>query len=170
MSALANRYEEETSSSATDVIANQESTNVATLTVEVITGERSLFSESGVEMVSAPGADGTLGILPNHAALISLLDAGELIIKKGGHEDRMVVFGGFIEVLNNKVIVLADSAERLDEIDVERAERARERAADTLKNRSAITNVAAEEAALKRAAVRVRVGKRRSSHRATPAG
>lgn len=143
---------------------------MATLTVEVITGERSLFSESGVEMVSAPGAEGTLGILPNHAALISLLDAGELVITKGGTEDRMVVFGGFIEVLNNKVLILADSAERIDEIDVERAERSRERAAETLKNRQAITDIAAEEAALKRAAVRLRVGRRRAGHRATPAG
>lgn len=143
---------------------------MATLTVEVITGERSLFSESGVEMVSAPGAEGTLGILPNHAALISLLDAGELVITRGGSEDRMVVFGGFIEVLNNKVLILADSAERIDEIDVDRAERSRERAAETLKNRQAITDIAAEEAALKRAAVRLRVGRRRAGHRATPAG
>lgn len=143
---------------------------MATLTVEVITGERSLFSESGVDMVSAPGAEGTLGILPNHAALISTLDAGELIIRKGGNEDRMVVFGGFIEVLFNKVLVLADSAERIDEIDIDRAEKARERAADSLRNRKEITDIAAEEAALKRAAVRLRVGRRRAGHRATPAG
>ena len=143
---------------------------MATLTVEVITGERSLFSESGVDMVSAPGAEGTLGILPNHAALISTLDAGELIIRKGGNEDRMVVFGGFIEVLFNKVLVLADSAERIDEIDIDRAEKARERAAESLRNRKELTDIAAEEAALKRAAVRLRVGRRRAGHRATPAG
>ena len=143
---------------------------MATLTVEVITGERSLFSESGVDMVSAPGAEGTLGILPNHAALITLLDAGELVIRKGGSEDRMVVFGGFLEVLNNKVLVLADSAERIDEIDVERAERARHEAQETLKNRGSITDIAAEEAALKRAAVRLRVGKRRSGRSATVPG
>ena len=143
---------------------------MATLTVEVITGERSLYSESGVELVSAPGAEGTLGILPNHAALISLLDAGELVLKKGGSEDRMVVFGGFIEVLNNKVLVLADSAERIDEIDVERAERARLEAQETLRNRGSITDIAAEEAALKRAAVRLRVGKRRSGRGATVPG
>jgi len=140
------------------------------LTVEVITGERSLYSESGVDLVSAPGAEGTLGILPNHAALISLLDAGELVIKKGGSEEHMVVFGGFIEVLNNKVLVLADSAERIEEIDVERAERSRERAAESLRNRGSITDIAAEEAALKRAAVRLRVGRRRAGHRATVAG
>jgi F-type H+-transporting ATPase subunit epsilon len=143
---------------------------VATLTVEVITGERSLLSESGVDLVSAPGAEGTLGILPNHAALISLLDAGELVITKGGQEDRMVVFGGFIEVLNNKVLVLADSAERIDEIDVDRAERARVRAQESLANRGSLSDIAAEEAALKRAAVRLRVGRRRSGSRATPAG
>ena len=143
---------------------------MATLTVEVITGERSLFSESGVDMVSAPGADGTLGILPNHAALISTLDAGELVIKKGGSEDRMVVFGGFIEVLFNKVLILADSAERIDEIDLDRAEQSRERAAESLRNRKEITDIAAEEAALKRAAVRLRVGRRRAGHRATVPG
>lgn len=143
---------------------------MATLTVEVITGERSLFSESGVEMVSAPGAEGTLGILPNHAALITLLDAGELVIKKSGSEERMVVFGGFLEVLNNKVLILADSAERIEEIDVERAEQSRARAQESLKNRKDITDIAAEEAALRRAAVRLRVGRRRAGHRATPAG
>ena len=143
---------------------------MATLTVEVITGERSLYSESGVEMVSAPGSEGTLGILPNHAALITLMDAGELIIKKGGSEERMVVFGGFLEVLNNKVLVLADSAERIDEIDVDRAEQSRARAQDSLKNRGSVTDIAAEEQALKRAAVRLRVGKRRRSGRATAPG
>ena len=143
---------------------------MATLTVEVITGERSLLSESGVEWVSAPGAEGTLGILPNHAALISLLDAGELVIRKGGREDRMVVFGGFIEVLNNKVLILADSAERLEEIDLDRAEQSRLRAQESLQNRGAVSDIAAEEAALRRAAVRLRVGKRRSGSRATPAG
>ena len=143
---------------------------MATLTVEVITGERSLFSESGVEMVSAPGAEGTLGILPNHAALITLLDAGELIVKKKGSEERMVVFGGFLEVLNNKVLILADSAERIDEIDLDRAEKARERAQQSLQNRKELTDIAAEEAALRRAAVRLRVGRRRAGHRATPAG
>lgn len=143
---------------------------MATLTVEVITGERSLFSESGVEMVSAPGAEGTLGILPNHAALITLLDAGELVIKKGGSEDRMVVFGGFLEVLDNKVLILADSAERIEEIDIERAERSRAQAQESLKNRKEITDIAAEEAALRRAAVRLRVGRRRAGHRATAPG
>lgn len=143
---------------------------MATLTVEVITGERSLYSESGVELVSAPGAEGTLGILPNHAALISLLDAGELKIRKGGRDEHMVVFGGFIEVLDNKVLILADSAERVEEIDVERAERARSSAQETLRNRTAVTNIAAEEAALKRADVRLRVGKRRAGRGATPAG
>lgn len=135
---------------------------MATLTVEVITGERALYQDSGVDMVTAPGAEGTLGILPNHAALITLLDAGELIIRKGGQEDAMVVFGGFLEVLDNKVIVLADAAERVDEIDVERAEAAREQAAESLRNRSSVTDIAAEEAALRRAAVRLRVGKERS--------
>jgi F-type H+-transporting ATPase subunit epsilon len=133
---------------------------VATLSVELITGERVVYEESGVDMVVAPGAEGTLGILPNHAALISLLDAGELRIKKGGSEESIVVFGGFIEVLYNRVIILADTAERAEEIDLERAASARERAEQSLQAREARISDAEAEAALRRAALRLKVGER----------
>ena len=91
---------------------------MAKLEVEIVTGERVLLSESDVDMVIAPGTDGVLGILPKHAPLISTLAAGELRVKKGNREDSIVVFGGFIEVTPEKVIILADTAERIDDIDV----------------------------------------------------
>ena len=98
----------------------------STLTVEIVTSERIVFSDSDVDMVTAPGSEGMLGILPNHAPLVTTLSAGELRIKKGGTEQSMVVFGGFMEVLPDKVIVLADVAEKVEEIDLQRAEEARQ--------------------------------------------
>jgi F-type H+-transporting ATPase subunit epsilon len=112
-------------------------------------------------MVMAPGAEGTLGILPGHAKLVSILDSGELKIRKGGAEDFFVVFSGFIEVTNDKVIVLADTAERAGEIDISRAANARTRAEQALQNRDAVEDIAQAEEALRRAAIRERIGQRR---------
>lgn len=134
---------------------------MATLSVEIVTGERVIYQDSGVEMVVAPGAEGALGILPSHASLISLLDEGELRIKKGGREEHFVVFGGFIEVAFNRVIVLADSAERATEIDLERAERAFQHARERMERRESAEDVQAARAARQRAEVRLRAGRRR---------
>jgi F-type H+-transporting ATPase subunit epsilon len=143
---------------------------MAKLSVEIVTGERSVYKEDDVDMVIAPGADGSLGILPSHAPLISLLSFGELRVKKGGHEEALVTFGGFIEVVNNNVLVLADTAERVEEIDLAQAEQARARAEEALRNRRDIQDIAEAEAALRRAAVRLRVGQRRRSGRPVPPG
>ncbi len=137
----------------------------STLTVEVVTSERIVLSEKDVEMVSAPGSEGMLGILPNHAPLVTTLSAGELRIKKSGSEQSMVVFGGFMEVLPDKVIVLADVAEKVDEIDVVRAEEARKRAEEAIAHGGDRTDLAAAEARLSRAQVRIKVGDRRRSGR-----
>ena len=133
---------------------------MATLSVEIVTGERVVYQETGVEMVVAPGAEGTLGILPSHASLISLLDVGELRIKKGGREEQFVVFGGFIEVAYNRVIILADIAERVSEIDLERAERAYEHARERLEQGESSADVRHARAARQRAEVRLRAGRR----------
>ena len=138
---------------------------MAKLSVEIVTGERVVYTEDDVDMVVAPGADGTLGILPHHAPLISLLANGELRIKKGGSEQSIVVFGGFIEVTPEKVIVLADSAERAEEIDVARAEEARRRAEELKARRETGVDLAEAELALRRASVRLRVGQRRGARR-----
>lgn len=140
------------------------------LNVEVVTGERVVYAAENVDMVVAPGAEGQLGILPKHAALFSLLSAGELRVKRGATEQSLVVFGGFLEVVNNRVLVLADTAERVEEIDLARATDARQRAEARLAQRGA--GVAADlhqaEASLQRAAVRLRVAQRRQSGRARP--
>lgn len=140
---------------------------MAKLTVEVVTGERIVFTDNDCDMVIAPGASGTLGILPHHAPLITTLAGGELRVKKGAQEYSMVVFGGFMEVTPDKVIILADAAERVEEIDAARAEAARKRAEDEISRRGATEDLAAAQASLRRANIRLRTAeRRRSSHRA----
>ena len=146
---------------------------MASLQVEIVTGERVVHQEEGVDMVVAPGAEGSLGILPRHAPLFSLLRSGELRIKKGGDEDAFVVFGGFIQVNDDRVVVMADTAEHAGEIDIERAEAARRRAEEALaRRREAAEDLADADAALQRAVLRLRVGQQRhrSRGRAMPTG
>ncbi|HSK73178.1 MAG TPA: F0F1 ATP synthase subunit epsilon [Pyrinomonadaceae bacterium] len=95
------------------------------LKLEIVTPERKVFDET-VEAVTIPTANGEIGILTNHAPLISTLKPGILSYTNKGAVDRMVVSGGFVEVSNNKVSVLADVAERADEINVESARTERE--------------------------------------------
>jgi F-type H+-transporting ATPase subunit epsilon len=134
---------------------------MAKLDVEIVTGERIVFQETDVDMVIAPGADGTLGILPKHAPLISTLAQGELRVKKGNREQSLVVFGGFIEVTPEKVIILADSAERVEELDVSRAEEARKSAEEAIRNRGEAVEIEEALAALRRANLRLNVGNKR---------
>ena len=136
-----------------------------TLQVEIVTGERVVYSEDDVDMVIAPGIDGTLGILPRHAPLITVLKEGELRVKKGGSEQSIVVFGGFMEVTPEKVIVLADTAEHLEEIDVARAEEARRQAESSLANRQDSVDLEQAQAELRRANLRLRLGQRRGQRR-----
>ncbi len=136
------------------------------LQVEIVTGERVVYEEQDVDMVMAPGADGALGILPRHAALFSLLSAGELIVRKGTDEQELAVFGGFLEVVNNRVMILADTAERIEEIDEERAERARQRAEAALQEATTAVEIEAALASLRRARVRSNLARRRRGPRA----
>jgi F-type H+-transporting ATPase subunit epsilon len=131
------------------------------LTVEIVTVERKLLEESGVDEVIAPGVEGQLAVLPKHAAFMTMLAPGELILKKGGEEVPFAVSGGFFEVLNDKVTVLADAAERAEEIDVERAEAARQRAQVALERKESLEEQAAMLAALERAMIRLKVAESR---------
>lgn len=132
------------------------------LTLQIVTAEKTVYNDT-VDSVVAPGASGALGILPQHAPLLSLLKPGELFYRRGNQQDFLAIGGGFIEVLNNNVIVLADSAERSEDIDLERAEKSRKSAEETLKNRGSLDpeQLAAAEASLRRAMVRLDVGVRR---------
>lgn len=134
---------------------------MAKLQFELVSPERIVYSDHGVDMVIAPGADGELGILPNHAPLLTALGIGELRVRKGAEEEFFAVSGGFMEVLANKVIVMAYTAERADEIDVARAEAARERAETRYRERPEGLDMARLQAALRRSRVRLKVARRR---------
>jgi F-type H+-transporting ATPase subunit epsilon len=102
------------------------------LRVQIVTAEREVLAEDAVDMVVAPGADGVVGILPRHAPLLTTLLPGVVRIKKGGAEESMSVGGGFLQVARDQVLILADTAERADEVDEARAEEGRRRAQQTL--------------------------------------
>jgi F-type H+-transporting ATPase subunit epsilon len=127
-----------------------------TLHVEVVTAERELYNGEA-DMVSAPGSEGRLGILPRHAPLLTTLAPGALRITLQGAEEDIFVSGGFLEVSNNGIAVLADAAEHADEIDEARAEEARRRAQERLAEVRSNTERADMEAQLQRALSRLRV-------------
>ncbi|HWI54457.1 MAG TPA: F0F1 ATP synthase subunit epsilon [Desulfobacteria bacterium] len=125
------------------------------LTVEIVTPERLVYSEPA-EMVVAPGVEGYLGILPLHAPIVSGLEIGVLKVVAGGKESKLAISGGFMEVSNDKVVILADTAERGDEVDVLRAKSARERAEQRLTNRTSDIDAARAESSLRRAVARLK--------------
>ncbi len=129
---------------------------------DVVSVERIVFSDS-VDMVLVPGAEGMLGILPHHAPLVTTLVPGEITIRKSSQEDVFVaVGGGFIEVRPDRVTILADSAERAEEIDIERAEAARRRAEERLHADGIGTvDFSRAEMALQRSLTRIKVAERR---------
>jgi F-type H+-transporting ATPase subunit epsilon len=105
------------------------------LTVEIATPTRQVVAET-VDEIVIPGSQGYFGVLPGHAPFLTTLGIGELVYRIGRDEHHLAVAGGFAEVRNDKVIVLADTAERPEEIDRARAERARDRAERRLSGRS----------------------------------
>ncbi len=98
---------------------------MAGLTLTVVSPEREVLREDDVDMVVAPGIEGELGLMPRHAPLVTQLQAGTLRYRSGGDERYLTILGGFLQVMQDTVTVLADGSERSDEIDLERAERAR---------------------------------------------
>lgn len=123
--------------------------------LEIVTPQRKVFSED-VKFLVAPGTEGELGILPEHAPLITSLNIGITRIQQDSDFIKVFVSGGFMEVRNSKVTILAPSAERAEEIDVARAERAKQRAEDRLAAKHADLDVMRAELALKRALLRLR--------------
>ena len=131
------------------------------LTLEIITPERVVFEEDGVESVTLPGAEGELTVLPQHAPLMTALQPGPLYFRKGGAELDVALSGGFLEVRDDRVTILADTAERSEEIDAERAQQARDRAAARIATHEGEMDIARALAALHRADARLRVANRR---------
>ena len=130
------------------------------LYVDIVTAERRVMSGEADEVI-APGIEGYLGILPGHAPLMTMLAPGELAIKRGDETEYLSVTGGYLEVLRNRVTVLADACERAEEIDIERARQAMERARERLVRRTSDIDLERAIAALRRAEVRLKVAQRR---------
>jgi len=133
---------------------------VATIRLQVVTPERVVL-EDEADIVIARGAEGDLGILHGHEPLITPLDIGELMYRKDGTENIVAVLGGFLEVRPDKVIVLADVAERSEDIDEQRAQAARDRAEAEVREKQGTEMAATAEASLQRALLRIRVAGRR---------
>jgi F-type H+-transporting ATPase subunit epsilon len=136
------------------------------LLLEIVTPERLAYSDT-VDAVTLPGSEGELGVLPHHAPLVSTLGLGELRIRKGGNEESFAIVGGFLQVLPDKVVVMAETADMASEIDLDRAEEARreaERALATGFHEAA--DLSSARAALQQALLRIRVAERR--HREGP--
>jgi F-type H+-transporting ATPase subunit epsilon len=130
----------------------------STIRLELVTPERLLLSED-VDEVVAPGYEGEFGVLPEHTQYLAILNIGMLRYRKGSESRRIALGGGFAEVTPERVVVMADTAERAEEIDVERARRARERAEAALKELSLDDDTYAKAyAALQRALVRMAAG------------
>lgn len=140
---------------------------MAKLKLEIVTAERVVYSEE-VDVVVPPGVEGQLGILPQHAPLMTMLQPGELLVRKDGEEESIFVSGGFLEVRGDKVVVLADTAERADEIDLDRVEDAKHRADERMKSPSTDADLAGAQAAMMRSLMRLKVAEKRKKKRPGP--
>jgi F-type H+-transporting ATPase subunit epsilon len=128
---------------------------------KIVTPERTVF-EDEVDQATLPVTDGEVTILPNHRSYIASLKAGEIMVKKDGREIDMAISGGFIEFDKNNLVVLADTAEHAEEIDLKRAEEARIRA-EELKKEKVITNeseFARVAAAVEKEMARIKVARK----------
>jgi F-type H+-transporting ATPase subunit epsilon len=136
------------------------------LQLEIVTPEK-LAYQGEVDSVQLPGSEGELGVLPHHAPLISTLGAGELRLRKSGEEEVFAIVGGFLQVLPDKVVVMAETADMASEIDLEKAQEARRQAEQALESGYVEgADLAAARASLQAALLRIRVAERR--HREGP--
>jgi len=124
------------------------------IAVEVVTPERSVLKRA-VSSLVVPASGGYLGVLYNHAPLVTGLQAGVISMKDENAEKTMAISGGFMEVIENKATIMADTAETTDEIDLQRAEQAKERARERLKQKPEGLDVARAEFAMRRALARI---------------
>ncbi len=132
------------------------------LTVELITPERSLVTETGVDQLVAPSVDGQVTILPRHAPLLTILDPGVVLVRRDGADEVLAVSGGFLQVQENRVTILADASERSGEVDRERAERARAEAERQISEAQDFDSMLEARIRLMRALSRLRAAERGS--------
>jgi F-type H+-transporting ATPase subunit epsilon len=131
------------------------------LKVDIVTAERVVYSDEGVDEVVAPGIEGELTVLPQHAPLLTMIKPGVMRIVKGGDDIEMAITGGFLEVRDDRVTILADAAERAEDIDTVRAEEARRSAERRLDERESKVELVEAAAELQRALIRLKAVERR---------
>lgn len=137
-------------------------TSQSTLSLSIVSPEKSVL-EAEVSSVQVPGAEGMFGVLPRHAQLVSLTASGLLsAVSVDGEIIEMLIHGGFAEVSGDAVVILSHSAEKVSDIDVERAQQAAKRAQERLSSKSSGVDVSRAGAALRRSLLRERLGKRSS--------
>lgn len=132
---------------------------MATFVLEVVTPDKTVVKEE-VDMAVCPGAEGEFGILPHHVSLLSALKTGPLHYNANGRTETLFISGGFVDVNNNICSVLAESAERAEDIDVARARAAKERAERRLAQKEANIDEIRAESALRRAIMRLQVSQK----------
>ncbi len=138
------------------------------LKFEIITPERVVLKDE-VDQITIPTAEGEITVLPNHIPLIAVLRPGEIVAKKGNEEIAMSCSGGFIEVTGDKVLILADTAEKAEELVEVEIEKARERAQKVLEEKHVDAEKYADAAAaLERELARLKVARKRGRARSAP--
>jgi F-type H+-transporting ATPase subunit epsilon len=130
-----------------------------TIRLEIVTPEATVYSED-VDMVTLPGVEGQMGVLPQHARLMTQLVPGELIVSKGGHDDFMAVGEGLVEITNEQVSIVTNMAIAVDKIDEAAADEARQRAAARLREKLSSEELASVNAALARSLAQLHVKRR----------
>ena len=128
--------------------------------IELVTQEQKVFEEAEADIVIVPAVEGEMGVLPNHAPVLTTLTFGELVVRKGAAEERFAVYGGVVDVRPDKVVVLADLAESSYALDLEKAQDARERARQLLNDGLPGADNREAELALRRANLAVRVSQK----------
>ena len=132
----------------------------ATIKLEIATPEGMVYVDD-VEMVTIPGVDGQMGILPEHTRLMTYLVPGEMIIRKSRHDDFLAIGEGLVEITNSRISIATNMAISLDQIDESAAEEARQRAAARLREKLSSEEVASVNASLTRAVAQLHVKRRR---------
>ena len=133
---------------------------VETLRLEIVTPDGIVYSED-VEMVTLPGVEGEMGILPQHVGLMTQLEPGEMIVRRGGRELFLAVGEGLVEVTAQRVAILTDMAIAADKIDEAKAEEARRRAEARLREKVSAEEIASLNASIARSLAQLRVKRRR---------
>ena len=128
--------------------------------IELVTQEEKIFDEPEADIIMVPAVEGEMGVLPNHAPVLTTLTYGELVVRKGDAEERFAIYGGVVDVRPDKVVVLADLAESSYALDMEKAQEAREHARQILEDGPPGQDYRQAELELRRANLQLRISQK----------